>query len=160
MLHPTWIYSVLSTTYMLKHLFFQWSNSPYWARASSLLRLHDHTQTHHTRWHSSGRGMSPTQKLPDNTNTHKRQASMRSALFEPTIPASERPQTHAFDPAATEIGVWNVTIIFSNNSSVIFAVRYADSYSKMVTMTCAFLHISEKWEQWYGIVSRGIHSYL
>jgi hypothetical protein len=24
-------------------------DSPYWARASSLLRLHDHTQTHHIR---------------------------------------------------------------------------------------------------------------
>ena len=26
-----------------------WRNSPYWARASTLSRLHDHTQTHHTR---------------------------------------------------------------------------------------------------------------
>jgi hypothetical protein len=37
-------------------------------------------------------------------NTHKRQTSMPSAGFEPTIPASERPQTHALDRAATGIG--------------------------------------------------------
>jgi hypothetical protein len=29
-------------------LFFPWRNSPQWASASSLSRLHDHTQTHHT----------------------------------------------------------------------------------------------------------------
>jgi hypothetical protein len=37
-------------------------------------------------------------------NTHKRQTSMPSAGFEPVIPASERPQTHALDRAATGIG--------------------------------------------------------
>jgi hypothetical protein len=38
-------------------------------------------------------------------NTHKRQTSMPKAGFEPTIPASERPQTHALDRTATAIGV-------------------------------------------------------
>jgi hypothetical protein len=33
-------------------------------------------------------------------NTHKRQTSMPSEGFEPTIPASERPQTHALDRVA------------------------------------------------------------
>jgi hypothetical protein len=37
-------------------------------------------------------------------NTHKRQASMPPARFEPTIPASERPKTQALDRAATRIG--------------------------------------------------------
>jgi hypothetical protein len=37
-------------------------------------------------------------------NTHKRQTSMPPTGFEPTIPASERPQTHALDRAATGIG--------------------------------------------------------
>jgi hypothetical protein len=46
----------------------QWRNSPQWARASSLSRLHDHTQTHHTRWDSSGRVISPSQRpLADST---------------------------------------------------------------------------------------------
>ena len=38
-------------------------------------------------------------------NTHKRQTSMPPAGLEPAIPASERPQTHALDGAATGIGV-------------------------------------------------------
>ena len=37
-------------------------------------------------------------------NTHKRQTSLPLASFEPTIPASERPQTHALDRPATGIG--------------------------------------------------------
>jgi len=37
-------------------------------------------------------------------NTHKRQTSMPPAWFEPTIPASERPQTYALESAATGIG--------------------------------------------------------
>jgi hypothetical protein len=37
-------------------------NSPQWANASSLSRIHDHTQTHHTRYDSSGRVISPTQR--------------------------------------------------------------------------------------------------
>ena len=41
-------------------------NSPWWSRASSILRLHDYTQTHQTRWDSSGGLISPTQRrLPD-----------------------------------------------------------------------------------------------
>ena len=37
-------------------------------------------------------------------NNHKRQTFMPPAGFEPTIPASEWPQTHALDVVATEIG--------------------------------------------------------
>ena len=37
-------------------------------------------------------------------NTHNRQTSMPPAGFEPTIPVSERPQTHALDRAVTGIG--------------------------------------------------------
>jgi hypothetical protein len=46
-----------------------------------------------------------TEPLPDNTdNTHKRETSMPAAGFEHAIPASERPQTHSLDRAATGIG--------------------------------------------------------
>jgi hypothetical protein len=38
-------------------------------------------------------------------NTHNRQASKPPAGFEPTIPVSERPQTHALDRTATGIGL-------------------------------------------------------
>jgi hypothetical protein len=36
-------------------------------------------------------------------NTHKRQTSIQPAGFESAAPASERPQTHTLDRAATEI---------------------------------------------------------
>jgi hypothetical protein len=44
-------------------------------------------------------------------NTHKRQTSMSPVGFEPAIPASARPQTHALDHAATGIdpGLFNTT---------------------------------------------------
>ena len=62
-----------------------------------------HTTTHHSRYRSSGRVIGPSQRpLPD--NTHNRQTSMPPVGFEPTIPASERPQTHALDRAATGTG--------------------------------------------------------
>jgi hypothetical protein len=38
-----------SLLYRRIYIFFPWCNSSQWARASSLSRLHDHTQTHHTR---------------------------------------------------------------------------------------------------------------
>ena len=43
-------------------------------------------------------------------NTHKKQASMHPAGFDPAISASERPQTHALDRAATGIGLKGIRI--------------------------------------------------
>ena len=60
----------IMANYLHYHLyvFCPWRKSPQWARASSLSRLHIHTQTHHTREGSSGRVCSSTQRpLPDNT---------------------------------------------------------------------------------------------
>ena len=39
-------------------------------------------------------------------NTHNRQISMSPVGFEPTIPAGERPQTHALESAATGTGMF------------------------------------------------------
>jgi len=39
-------------------------------------------------------------------NSHKKQTSLPPAVFEPAIPASEQPQTDAFDSAATGIGMY------------------------------------------------------
>ena len=44
-------------------------------------------------------------------NTHKRQTSMPPEGFETAIPASERPQTHALDRAATGIGSPNIRVL-------------------------------------------------
>jgi hypothetical protein len=62
-----------------------------------------HTPLSRTRleeWSARRRELCPTTH-----DTHKRQTSMPPAEFEPTIPASERQQTHALDRAATGIGV-------------------------------------------------------
>lgn len=42
-------------------------------------------------------------------NTHQRQTSTSPAGFEPTNPASKRPQTQVVDPTATETGTKGVT---------------------------------------------------
>jgi len=43
-------------------------------------------------------------------NTHKRKTSMPLAGIEPTVPASERLQSHALECAATGIGMNNITV--------------------------------------------------
>jgi hypothetical protein len=57
----------------LTYNFFLCCKSPQWAWASSLSRIYDHTQTHHTRYDSSGRVISSSQRpLPDKTQySHK-----------------------------------------------------------------------------------------
>jgi hypothetical protein len=49
--------------------------------------------------------ISPTQRpLPENIHNQNRETTMPPSGFEPTIPASERPQTHALHRAATGTG--------------------------------------------------------
>jgi hypothetical protein len=83
--------------------FSPWCNSPPGRQDLLVIGLHDHTQTHHTRWDSSGQVIIPTQRpLPDNTK-HSQRPSMRPARFETANPASERPLTHALDRAESGI---------------------------------------------------------
>ena len=57
-------------------------------------------------------------------NTHNRQTSMPSAGFVPEIAASEHPQTHALDRAATGIGILNPT---SYKNSIIVQTLSVDA---------------------------------
>jgi len=41
---------------------------------------------------------------------------LRVALFEPTHPASEQPQTYALDRAVTGTGFWTVLEMFKHDS--------------------------------------------
>ena len=52
-------------------------------------------------------------------NTHKRQTSMRQAGFEPTVLASERPQTHALDRKPNRNGI--LPLIFINYIMIYYA---------------------------------------
>jgi hypothetical protein len=63
---------------------------------------------------SSERVISPTQRpLHDNTQ-QSQETAIPPAGFEPTIPASERPQTHASDRAAPRIGKLSHLVRFNN----------------------------------------------
>ena len=44
------------------YIILPWRNIRQWAKASSLSRIHDHTQTHHALWDSSEWVISPTQR--------------------------------------------------------------------------------------------------
>ena len=78
------------------------ATAPQWGRASSLTAFLHHTQRRTTVGRTP---LNSSQRpLPNNTNTHNRQTSIHPVGFEPTIPASERPQTYAFDRAATGTG--------------------------------------------------------
>jgi len=58
---------------------------------------------YYTQWESSVRMIGLSQRLlPDNTQLSQK-IYMSSAEFEPTIPGSEWPQTHALDRAPTGI---------------------------------------------------------
>jgi len=74
--------------------------------APSRSMLLDHTKTHNNHLDSSGRVISPLHRPPTVQHT-KRQTSMVPAGFQPTTPATERPETHALNGAATEIGLIN-----------------------------------------------------
>ena len=80
------------------------AQQPHWA--SPLSRIHDHTR-HTTFGRTPPDDRSPPRRNLYLTthNTHYRQTSVPPVGFEPTIPASERPHTHALDRAATGIGI-------------------------------------------------------
>jgi hypothetical protein len=77
----------------VEYVFFSWCHSPEWDRASSLLRLCNHTQTHTTLgrtplddWSARCRDL-----YLKTHNSYKRQTSLSSAGFGPKIPANELP---------------------------------------------------------------------
>ena len=88
--------SIIHVLNNFRIFFLPWRSSPKWVKASSLSRLHSHTQTCHSRQDSSRRAISSTKRpLPDNTQHSQEKASMPPSEFEPTIPPCERSQSHA-----------------------------------------------------------------
>jgi hypothetical protein len=79
-------------------------DSPSWARTSSLFRLHDHTQTHHTRYDSSRQVTSLTQRLlPHNT-----QHSQKTDIHDPGKIRTRNPSKRApTDPRLRPREHWN-----------------------------------------------------
>jgi len=96
----------VSTGYMSsvrEYFFFSWLDSPSGPRPPHC-QVSAITFTHNTL------GRNPLDEWSGRrghlySTTHNRQPSMHSAGFEPVIPASEQPHTHAYDRAATGNGV-------------------------------------------------------
>ena len=96
---------ILNTATSLTFIFPLWRCGPTLARATSFFRFLDYTQrrtaidrTFLDEWPARRKNLYLTTH-----NTHNRQISMPAVGFESTIPASERPQTHALDRAATRL---------------------------------------------------------
>jgi hypothetical protein len=76
-------------------------DSPSWAKASSLSRLHDHTQRHHARCDSSGRVISLTLRPRSEKTQHSREtdnhASGRNRTRNPRMRAAINPRLRLCD---------------------------------------------------------------
>jgi hypothetical protein len=79
--------------------FFRVMASPYWASRSYSDTLHSVGLL----WANDQ--PDPRDLYLTTRSIHERQTSMPLAGYEPTIPASERPQTHVLDRSATGIGL-------------------------------------------------------
>jgi len=86
-----------------------WRCDPTRIMASSSLRFLDHTQRRTTvgrtpldEWSARRRDLCLTTH-----NTHNKQTSLPPVGFDPTISASERPQTYALDRVATGTDIYN-----------------------------------------------------
>jgi len=65
--------------------------------------------------------------LPDNTQ-HSQETDIHAPVgFEPTIPASERPQTHALDRAATGTGIHIICCFNTLSEDVYFFTTLSES---------------------------------
>ena len=86
-------------------IFFIYPTSPQWAGASLFTRFLDHTQRRTTVGRAPLDEWSPRQRdlYLTSHKTHNRHPYVRRNS-NPTIPARERPQTHALDRAATGTG--------------------------------------------------------
>jgi len=84
-----------------------WRDSPQWVRTSSFTRFLGHTQRRTTVGRTPLYEWSARRRDPYLTthNTHNRQTSMPTVLFEPTISAGERPQPYSLHCATTGTGL-------------------------------------------------------
>jgi len=80
--------------------------SPQWVRASSLSKLHDHTQTHHAQQDSSGPVISPLQRpLHDNTRH-----SQETNIHAPGVIRTCNPSKQAVADPCLRLGSEQVTL--------------------------------------------------
>ena len=101
----------MNSQFHLKYIFETMAQQLQQAKASSLSRIHYHTQTHHTRQDSSGRVTSPTQRpLPDNTQ-HSQQTDIHA-------PGGFRTHNPSKRSTARPLGSAKYTISNCNNMTI------------------------------------------
>jgi hypothetical protein len=94
------------TRYNKSYLFLFVATAPSWVRASSFMRFIDHTQRSATvgRTPLDERSARRRDLYLTTHNIHNRQTSIHTVGFQPTITASEQPQSYALDCTATGTG--------------------------------------------------------
>jgi len=104
-------------------------------------------QTHHTRYDSSERVISLTHiPLFDNTQHSNRQASMPLAGFGPTIPASERSQTHALNRAAavfSNMYPLNILLLLLLSTLLLLLLTYSHFWTSACLQTFTYPRLSK-----------------
>ena len=97
--------------------FFLWCCGPTRAMAFSFLKFLDHTQRPTTVGTTPLDELSARRRVLYLTkhNTHNREISMPPAKFEPTISASEWPQTYTLDRVATGTSTYIYTLLTSTH---------------------------------------------
>jgi len=95
------------------NIFFNWRDSPQWGQSLLIHKVsRSHTTMHHSQEGSSGRVISPSQRLYLTThNAHNRQTSIPPLGFETAISAGMWPQAYALDRTATGIDINNISTL-------------------------------------------------
>jgi hypothetical protein len=135
-------FTIPSFRYYLLTVFFPMALLPNDAMASSFLRFLDHTQRRTTvgmtpldKWSARRRGLYLTTH-----NTHNRQTCIPPVGLEPTIPASERPQTDALDRAASEIGRLLTAVVNRDRFALsVLILHYKSDYAPCICMAPVIL---------------------
>jgi hypothetical protein len=118
---------------IIRCIFYMARQPPQWARTSSFTRFLCHSVTHCSRWDSSGRVISPTQRpLPDNTQHSQQKTTHDPGAIRTTIPADERPQTYTVDRATTGTGIRYITRLRIEFENLVNCGFYSRNMSPLI----------------------------
>ena len=123
------------STFKTLFFFLPWRTRPKWARASSLPSLHDHTQTPYTRYDSSGRVISPSQRPVLDIIQHSQERNIPAPGAIRTRNPSQRA---AADPRHWDRSVKRLAVISSPKPGVSYCVS---GYSSVIVDILVFQRV-------------------